>query len=195
MAGLQLSGTLDFSGDLTLDGGGGKVTIGGKEVLVEQAVGAQPAHCSGAVPVILPPPPATPTDPSPFVSVIASFNKTVKIGGKAIVAQGMVLQGSQPGNRLGHLWPWGEEKAKPTDEEMAAAAPDGDRLTMTGTAGTMIFCDTSGFHRGGFAKTRPRVLSIWSYISAEAENRSHRFDVELEGREAELSADARAALA
>ncbi len=105
------------------------------------------------------------------------------------------LQGSQPGNRLGHLWPWGEEKAKPTDEEMAAAAPDGDRLTMTGPAGTMIFCDTSGFHRGGFAKTTPRVLSIWSYVSPEAENRSHRFDVELEGREAELSADARAALA
>ena len=87
------------------------------------------------------------------------------------------------------------EKAKPTDEEMAAAAPDGERLTMTGPAGTMIFCDTSGFHRGGFAKSTPRVLSIWSYVSPEAENRSHRFDVELEGREAELSADARAALA
>jgi len=97
MAGLQLSGTLDFSGDLRLDGGGGKVTIGGKEVLVEQAASPQSAHCSDATPVILPPPPATPTDPSPFVSVIASFNKTVKIGGKAIVAQGMVLQGSQPG--------------------------------------------------------------------------------------------------
>jgi hypothetical protein len=105
------------------------------------------------------------------------------------------LKASQPGNRFGHLWPWGKDKAKPTDEEMAEAAPDGVRLTMTGSAGTMIFCDTSGFHRGGFAKTAPRVLSIWSYVSPEAENRDHRFDVELEGREAELSADARAALA
>jgi hypothetical protein len=66
---------------------------------------------------------------------------------------------------------------------------------MTGPAGTMIFCDTSGFHRGGFAKTTPRVLSIWSYVSPEAESKSHRFDVELEGREAEFSMDARAALA
>jgi hypothetical protein len=105
------------------------------------------------------------------------------------------LQDSQPGNRFGHLWPWGEEKAKPTDEEMESAAPGAARLTMTGPAGTVIFCDTSGFHRGGFAKTTPRVLSIWSYVSPDAEDRNHRFDVELEGREAELSADARAALA
>ena len=82
-----------------------------------------------------------------------------------------------------------------TDEEVAAAVPAEDRLAMTGPAGTMIFCDTSGFHRGGFAKSKPRVLSIWSYVSPEAEQQGHRFEVDLEGREAELSADARAALA
>ena len=96
MAGLQLSGMLDFSGDLGLDGGGGKVTIGGKEVLVELSPSDRPAHCGGATPVILPPPPAAPTDVGVFVNVIASFNKTVKIGGKAIVAQGMVMQGNTP---------------------------------------------------------------------------------------------------
>jgi hypothetical protein len=104
------------------------------------------------------------------------------------------LKGSPPGNRFGHLWPWGDGKAKPTDEEMAEAAPAEERVTMTGPAGTMIFCDTSGFHRGGFAKTTPRVLSIWSYVSPAAEKQGHRFEVDLEGREAELSADARAAL-
>jgi hypothetical protein len=105
------------------------------------------------------------------------------------------LIASQPGARFGHLWPWGDEKAKPTDEEMAAAAPDGECRKLTGPAGTMIFCDTSGFHRGGFAKTTPRVLSIWSYVSPEAEDKSHRFEVDFQGRESELSADARAALA
>jgi hypothetical protein len=104
------------------------------------------------------------------------------------------LKRSQPGNRYGHLWPWGEGNTKPTDEEMAAAAPVEDQAAMTGPAGTMIFCDTSGFHRGGFAKTAPRVLSIWSYVSPAAEKKGHRFEVDLEGREAELSADARAAL-
>jgi hypothetical protein len=104
------------------------------------------------------------------------------------------VKGSPSGNRHGHLWPWGEGKKKPTDEEMAAAAPAEDRATMTGPAGTMIFCDTSGFHRGGFAKTTPRVLSIWSYVSPAAA-KGHRFEVDLEGREAELTAEARAALA
>jgi phytanoyl-CoA dioxygenase PhyH len=104
------------------------------------------------------------------------------------------VKGSPPGNRFGHLWPWGEGKAKPTDEEMAGAAPAEERVTLTGPAGTMIFCDTSGFHRGGFAKTTPRVLSIWSYVSPGAA-KGHRFEVDLEGREAELSPEARAALA
>jgi phytanoyl-CoA dioxygenase PhyH len=104
------------------------------------------------------------------------------------------VKGSPSGGRWGHLWPWGEAKAKPTDEEMAAAAPAEDRVSLTGPAATMIFCDTGGFHRGGFAKTTPRVLSIWSYVSPAAD-KGHRFDVDLDGREAELSADARAALA
>ncbi len=104
------------------------------------------------------------------------------------------LKGSPSGGRHGNLWPWGEGKAKPTDEEMAAAAPDDDRVTLTGPAGTMIFCDTGGFHRGGFAKATPRVLAIWSYVAPGTE-KGHRFDVDLEGRDAELSADARAALA
>jgi len=29
----------------------------------------------------------------------------------------------------------------------------------------MIFCNTSGFHRGGFATARPRVLSTVTYSS------------------------------
>lgn len=96
MADLELSGTLDFSGTLDLAADGGKVTIDGREVLLELTGTAPVAHASGASPVILPPPPASPTDPAPLVSVIASFNKTVKVGGKPIVAQGMVMQGSTP---------------------------------------------------------------------------------------------------
>jgi Phytanoyl-CoA dioxygenase (PhyH) len=105
------------------------------------------------------------------------------------------VKGSPPGNRHGHLWPWGGGVKHPAEDDVAGAVPPEERVTMTGPAGTMIFCDTSGFHRGGFAKTTPRVLSIWSYVSEAAEKKGHRFAVDLEGREAELSADARAALA
>jgi hypothetical protein len=103
------------------------------------------------------------------------------------------VKGSPSGGRWGHLWPWGDAKAKPTEEEMARAAPAEDRVTLTGPAGTLIFCDTGGFHRGGFAKTTPRVLTIWSYVSPAAA-KGHRFEVDLEGREAELTPEARAAL-
>lgn len=99
MGDLQLSGLLDLSGDLGLAADGGKVTIAGLEVLVELTPTARPAHGSGGVPVILPPPPAAPLDVGVFVNVINSFNKTVKIGGKAVVAQGMAMQGNSP------MWP------------------------------------------------------------------------------------------
>jgi hypothetical protein len=96
MANLDLKGPLTLLGNLTLQAsGGGKVTIEGKEILVEVAPGASPAQGTSS-PVILPPPPAAPSDPAPNVNVINSFNKTVKIGSKAVVAQGLVMQGSIP---------------------------------------------------------------------------------------------------
>ncbi len=105
MAELKLSGQLDFSGMLKLAGDGGKVVIDGKEVLVEQAPSARPAHASSGTPVILPPPPVTPTDPGPFVNVINSFNKTVTIGGKNIVTMGIVMQGGAGPSAPALTWP------------------------------------------------------------------------------------------
>jgi hypothetical protein len=99
MANLDLKGPLNLMGNLTLQGAsGGKVTINGMEILVEVAPGTLPAQGS-APPVILPPPPAAPADAAPFVDVINSFNKTVKVGSKPAVAQGLVMQGGTP------MWP------------------------------------------------------------------------------------------
>ena len=93
MADLVLKGKLELHGLLTLKGSGGKVKVGGAEVLVELPTGQTHGTAS---PVILPPPPAPPTDAAPGVVIITSFNKTVKAGTKAIVAQGMMMQGSVP---------------------------------------------------------------------------------------------------
>ena len=90
MANLDLKGTLDFRGMLTLTGAsGGIVTINGVEILVEQAQGMAP-------PYIFPPPPAAPVDSGTSVRIVSSLNKTVKAGAKPIVTQGMVLQGNNP---------------------------------------------------------------------------------------------------
>jgi hypothetical protein len=106
------------------------------------------------------------------------------------------VRSSAPGGRYGHLWPWrAGEGIRPPDDELAAAVAPEDRVLCTGPAGTLILCDTSGFHRGGFARTAPRISAVWTFVSPESEpGREHRFGVDFAGREGELSEQARFAL-
>ena len=96
MANLGLKGTLNLKGMLTLTGAsGGKIVVGdgALEALVE-VLPSDPPQCTSAPPVIMPPPPASPTAPQPTVWIVNSFNKTVKAGMKALVTQGMAMQGA-----------------------------------------------------------------------------------------------------
>jgi ectoine hydroxylase-related dioxygenase (phytanoyl-CoA dioxygenase family) len=102
------------------------------------------------------------------------------------------IQGSTTGGRYGDFFPWSEGDRHPPENELDRAVAPGDRLTLTGPAGTMLFCDTGGFHRGGFARAKPRILAAWSYVSSAG--KVHRYEVDFEGREAELPARVRAAL-
>jgi hypothetical protein len=100
---------------------------------------------------------------------------------------------SAPGARYGDLWPWQSEGVYPPQEEFEATIPASDWLTATGPAGTVIICDTSGFHRGGWARLKPRILSTQTYVGSASVKRP-RF--ELEGADGgELSPGARSALA
>jgi hypothetical protein len=76
------------------------------------------------------------------------------------------VQGSVKGSRYGDAWPWRVRGGgyPPTGELEKLVAPS-DRVSAKGRAGTIIFCDTSGWHRGGFAKSKPRTLSIHTYVS------------------------------
>jgi hypothetical protein len=72
---------------------------------------------------------------------------------------------SAPGGELDRLWPWrplGENY--PPDGELAKHI-DGRSVTFTAPKGTLIFCNTAGFHRGGFARAKPRVLATWTWDS------------------------------
>jgi hypothetical protein len=92
MANLTLKGALNLVGTLKLNPDGGKVLIGDAalEALVEEVEG------QAAPPVLIPPPPASPSDPGVKVKVVSSFNKTVTANGKNIVALGIVMQGDAP---------------------------------------------------------------------------------------------------
>jgi hypothetical protein len=70
-----------------------------------------------------------------------------------------------PGGELQHLWPWrplGDNY--PPDEELLPQIAD-RAVTFTAPKGTIIFCNTSGFHRGGFATSKPRALATVTYSS------------------------------
>jgi ectoine hydroxylase-related dioxygenase (phytanoyl-CoA dioxygenase family) len=76
------------------------------------------------------------------------------------------IPGSQPGGQYADVWPWeplGENY--PTEEELEALIPSSSVRAFTAPKGTLIFCNTAGFHRGGFSTTRPRVLATATYSS------------------------------
>lgn len=91
MSELKLEGMLQLGGDLTLMAT--RVLADGEEILVVAGTSEQ-AHCSTAAPVLLPP--TAPSDPGTNVWVNNSFNRTVKIGDKFVVAGGTCVQGNGP---------------------------------------------------------------------------------------------------
>ncbi|HZO61939.1 MAG TPA: hypothetical protein VFB35_03060 [Gaiellaceae bacterium] len=102
---------------------------------------------------------------------------------------------SAAGAKYGELFAWRDGHRYPSTDELEAAVDPADRLTLTGPAGTVIFCDTGGFHRGGFARTSPRILMISTFLRESARKGKRRYAVDFEGREDTLSAQARHALA
>ena len=95
------------------------------------------------------------------------------------------MPGSAPGGRYGDAWPWrplGENY--PPEGELETRIPTDAVKTFTGTKGTLLFCNTAGFHRGGFATTSPRVLATATFSSpaslAALSERSYSFVGSLE---------------
>jgi hypothetical protein len=84
------------------------------------------------------------------------------------------IRGSAAGGKYGSLWPWAEKEVYPPQDELIREIEAADCLSLTGPPGTIIFCDTSGFHRGGFASTKPRILCYHTYLSDEAQQRHRR---------------------
>lgn len=102
---------------------------------------------------------------------------------------------SAEGSKYGHLWPWGEGERYPETEELEAAIPASDRMLATGPAGTLVICDTSGFHRGGYARTKPRILSTHTYVNKKiTAERPERRKFTVDWRDGELSEASRFAL-
>jgi hypothetical protein len=90
------------------------------------------------------------------------------------------VPGSAGNGRHAGEWPWrplGE--TYPPQDEFERRVPTDDVKTFTAPAGTLIFVNTSGFHRGGLTTTRPRVLATATYSTPASlkslTDRSFRF--------------------
>jgi hypothetical protein len=76
------------------------------------------------------------------------------------------VSGSQPGGPHAGIHPWGPMAiGRISEAELGKHVPTEQIRTFTAPKGTIIFCNTSGLHRGGFAEARPRVLSTVTYCS------------------------------
>ena len=76
------------------------------------------------------------------------------------------VPGSHPGGPYAGIQPWAPMAiGRISEKELAKHVPTDQIRTFTAPKGTIIFCNSSGLHRGGFAETRPRVLSTVTYCS------------------------------
>lgn len=76
------------------------------------------------------------------------------------------VPGSHPGGRYAGIHPWAPMAiGRISEKELGKHVPAEQVRTFTAPRGTIIFCNTSGLHRGGFAEEKPRVLSTVTYCS------------------------------
>ena len=76
------------------------------------------------------------------------------------------VKGSPRGRRFGHLYPQHPPVGSyPPPGAVEQAVPADAIRTCFGKAGTLIFCDTTGLHRGGHSTTKERIMFTLSYVS------------------------------
>jgi hypothetical protein len=76
------------------------------------------------------------------------------------------VPGSTVGGPYGDVWPWRplSDNLYPPQDEFEQRIPKEARIAFTGPEGTMLFANTSGYHRGGYATgQRPRVMAVYNY--------------------------------
>lgn len=76
------------------------------------------------------------------------------------------VSGTQHGGRWRHLFCDQPPRGfLPLDRPIEELVAPFDIKRYTGKAGTIIFCDTSGYHRGGYATGRERIMLTLGYCS------------------------------
>ncbi len=73
---------------------------------------------------------------------------------------------STHGNKYGHLFPQKPPQGTyPDPQELESLIPKDEWLVATGKAGSVIFCDTTGLHKGGYVKENTRIMTMNLYAA------------------------------
>jgi hypothetical protein len=99
---------------------------------------------------------------------------------------------SLSGRRYAGLWSRRSQLYPPADE-FERVVDKNEIVTCEVPAGTLVFCDTTGFHRGGLATAHPRLVMNWIYTTGAAYT-PRRTIIQAPTASTELSFAARCAL-
>lgn len=88
------------------------------------------------------------------------------------------LPGSFSGGNHDKFWKWRLHGTHyPPQDEFERRFSGVEKITCTGTTGTLLLVDTNGFHRGGIAANGSRVLATWMFLSPASLQR-RRFEID-----------------
>jgi len=100
------------------------------------------------------------------------------------------VRGSTREGPYANEWPWKPlSELYPSQEEFERRVPHSAVRTLTAPEGSMIFCNTSGFHRGGHVTETPRSLWVFHYSSPAALRSLVERNFEVDARAAARLAD------
>ena len=105
------------------------------------------------------------------------------------------FMGSHVGGPYEHVFRWEGPLGipYPPDGEIERQIPASQRMILKGPPGTLIFCDTAGFHRGGICRTIPRILATSAFVTPASLHR-RRYEIDETVRNAPWPAPARFAV-
>ena len=85
-----------------------------------------------------------------------------------------------------------EYRIRPT-EKWSGKFQQSQHVILKGPPGTLVFCDTAGFHRGGISKTKPRILATSAFVTPASLHR-RRYEIDATVRDNRWSPPARFAV-
>ncbi len=78
----------------------------------------------------------------------------------------MYIKGSHRSGKFGNIFPSKQpDGIYPPNESIEKSELKKHTISLVGTAGTIVFCDTTGMHKGGFSINQDRIMATLLYTS------------------------------